>query len=176
MGILNSLVRVTVKCTCVGLYLRSSAPPELQWNSVHNLDLLKPPSTTQPMLADLPAELLHEIVILACPLIQLSYDPKSPPAYNSIEVSPPAAVARIAQTCSTLNAKVEYTKNALLYAQIFERSFDFDAARRRLGSEWAGPHGLAWEGKRRWITIKRMKAVVVNWEHGEWSYQVASHF
>ncbi|KIM23899.1 hypothetical protein M408DRAFT_332090 [Serendipita vermifera MAFF 305830] len=119
------------------------------------------------MLTNLPPEILHEIVVLACPLIRLSYDPKTPTIRNSFEVSPPAAAARIAQTCSVLNTRVEYTTNALLFARIFERTFDFDAARRRLGTEWAGPHGLAWEGKRRWVTIKRIKAAVATWECDE---------
>jgi len=119
------------------------------------------------MLADLPQELLHEIVILASPLILLSYDHKSPSAFNYIEPSPPTVVSHIARTCSVLNAKVEYTKNALLYANIFERTFDFDAARRRLGDEWVNSHGLAWEGKRRWIMIKRMQKAVTAWERGE---------
>jgi hypothetical protein len=119
------------------------------------------------MLADLPQELLHEIIILASPLILLSYDHKSPSASNYIEPSPPTVVTHIAQTCSALNAKVEYTQNALLYAKIFERTFDFDAARRRLGNEWANPHGLAWEGKRRWIMIKRMQKAIKTWERGK---------
>lgn len=119
------------------------------------------------MLTTLPSEILHEIVVLACPLVLLCYDTKAPLANNCLEVSPPAAVGRIAQTCSILNSRVEYTTNALLYARIFERTFDFDAARRRLGNEWAGPHGLAWEGKRRWVAIKRMKAAVKSWELGK---------
>jgi hypothetical protein len=123
------------------------------------------------MLADLPQELLHPIIILASPLILLSYDDKSPSVSNYIEPSPPTVVAHIAQTCSVLNAKVEYTKNALLYASIFERTFDFDAARRRLGDDWANAHGLAWEGKRRWIMIKRMRKAVTAWERGEQPYR-----
>jgi hypothetical protein len=119
------------------------------------------------MLADLPEELLHQIVILASPLILLSYDHKSLSDSNYIEPSPPTVVEHIARTCSILNSKVEYTKNASLYANIFERTFDFDAARRRLGNEWANPHGLAWEGKRRWIMIKRMRKTVTAWERGE---------
>jgi hypothetical protein len=120
------------------------------------------------MLKDLPPELLHDVVILASPLILLSYDHRSPPTSTSIEPSPPTIVGNIARTCSVLNAKVQYTKNALLYANVFERTFDFDAARRRLGNEWANPHGLAWEGKRRWIMIKRMKRAVASWERGQW--------
>ncbi|PVF92594.1 hypothetical protein CPB86DRAFT_176159 [Serendipita vermifera] len=80
------------------------------------------------------------------------------------DVSPPSVISNIAQTCSAIYGAVEYKNNAWLYAQVFERTFDFGAVRRRLGEVWANAHGLAWEGRRRWEMVRRIKKAVAIWE------------
>src|ERR1700761_1027318 len=110
------------------------------------------------MLDTLPSELLHRIIIYASPLISLSVTPlgsitTEPEQY--FETSPPTLIPTLALTCSALYKVVKFTDNAWLFSKIFERTFDFDAARRRLGIQWAGAHGLAWEGRKRWAMIQR---------------------
>ncbi|KAG8817235.1 hypothetical protein FRC19_011482 [Serendipita sp. 401] len=83
----------------------------------------------------------------------------------NFDTSPPAIVYSLSLTCRRLHELVRYGDgNAWLYSRIFERSFDFGAARRRLGPEWAGPHGIAWEGRKRWGVMKRMKRAIRIWE------------
>ncbi|KAG8771970.1 hypothetical protein FRC16_005768, partial [Serendipita sp. 398] len=83
----------------------------------------------------------------------------------NFDTSPPAIIYSLSLTCSRLQELVRYGDgNAWLYSRIFERSFDFGAARRRLGPEWAGPHGIAWEGRKRWGAMKRMKRAIRIWE------------
>jgi hypothetical protein len=89
-------------------------------------------------------------------------------AARYFEISPPTVISNVAQTCSAINGALEYKNNAWLYAQVFERTFDFGAARRRLGEVWASAHGLAWEGRRRWEMARRIKRAVAIWEKG-WS-------
>lgn len=80
------------------------------------------------------------------------------------DTRPPTILARLARTCKRIYEEVRYIDgNAWLYAQVFERSMDFDAPRRRLGVLWAGPHGIAWEGRKRWAAIRRVRNAIRIW-------------
>ncbi|KAG8813743.1 hypothetical protein FRC17_001444, partial [Serendipita sp. 399] len=84
------------------------------------------------------------------------------PDFNT---SPPSIVSSLSRTCRGLYELVRYAdENAWFYSKIFDRSFDFGAAKRRLGKEWAGPHGIAWEGRKRWGVIRRMRKAIRIWE------------
>ncbi|KAG8829978.1 hypothetical protein FRC17_005683 [Serendipita sp. 399] len=81
------------------------------------------------------------------------------------DTSPPSIVSSLSRTCRGLYELVRYAdENAWFYSKIFDRSFDFGAAKRRLGKEWAGPHGIAWEGRKRWGVIRRMRKAIRIWE------------
>jgi hypothetical protein len=99
--------------------------------------------------------------------------PQSQPQQGNVkpviffDVSPPTVVTNLSATCRQLKKCLKFSgDNAVLWARIFERTFDFDAPRRRLGLEWAGAHGLAWEGRRRWNMFKRIRRAVAVWEDG----------
>lgn len=115
------------------------------------------------MLTKFPTEVIQKIAHHASPPFFL---PDSPSEDEEVEISPPIALCKLSQTCSALYARLSFADNASLYAGIFEHAFDFDAARRRLGVEWTNAHGLAWEGRRRWGTMKRMRRIVAIGETG----------
>ena len=127
-------------------------------------------------LSSLPTEVIQRIALETVPL-----------SWNYAEIrrgrpGPPTTLWALHLTSRRLRECFLFAENPVFYATVFERAFDFDSVRRRytawspsaeglsstqtrLGSEMFGPAAFAWEGRKRWYVLHRVRKAAKQWEH-----------
>lgn len=123
----------------------------------------------------LPTEIIQRIALETAPL---SWN------YANIRMGrpgPPATLWALHLTSRRLRDCLLFAENPVFYATLFERAFDFDSVRRRytawnhsaetlsstkteLGSGMLGPAAFAWEGRKRWYMLHRVRKAAKQWE------------
>ena len=124
----------------------------------------------------LPTEIIQKIALETVPL---SWN------YANIRLGrpgPPATLWALHLTSRRLRDCLLFAENPVFYATLFERAFDFDSVRRRY-TAWSpsaetlssmqtgldggmfGPAAFAWEGRKRWHVLHRVRKAAKQWEH-----------
>lgn len=126
--------------------------------------------------SSLPTEILQRIALETVPL-----------SWNHPEIwrgrpGPPTTLWALHLTSRRLRYCLLFAENPVFYATVFERAFDFDSVRRRYsawspsaetlsstqtgsGSAMFGPAAFAWEGRKRWYVLHRVRKAAKEWEH-----------
>jgi hypothetical protein len=125
--------------------------------------------------SSLPTEVIQKIALETVPL-----------SWNHADIrlgrpGPPATLWALHLTSRRLRGSLLFAENPVFYATVFERAFDFDSIRRRHtawsagaetlsstrtepGSEMFGPAAFAWEGRKRWYALHRVRKAAKEWE------------
>jgi len=123
----------------------------------------------------LPTEVIQRIALETVPL-----------SWNYADIrlgrpGPPTTLWALHLTSRRLRDCLLFAENPVFYATVFERAFDFDSVRRRytawspnaetfsnaqigLGIETFGPAAFAWEGRKRWYALHRVRRAAKQWE------------
>ena len=126
-------------------------------------------------LSSLPTEIIQRIALETVPL-----------SWNYAEIprgrpGPPTTLWALHLTSRRLRDCLLFAENPVFYATVFERAFDFDSVRRRysawspsaetlsstqtgFGSAMFGPAAFAWEGRKRWYVLHRVRKAAKQWE------------
>jgi len=73
-------------------------------------------------------------------------------------IGPPSGLPPLLLTCRSICQALSSEANPYLYARIFSYTFDTRSVLRRLGSHVNAPRVLTNELKKRWISLKRIRA------------------
>jgi hypothetical protein len=125
--------------------------------------------------SSLPTEVIQKIALDTVPL-----------SWNYVDIrqgrpGPPTTLWALHLTSRRLRDCLLFAENPVFYATVFERAFDFDSVRRRypawslrtetlsrthveLGNEIFGPDAFAWEGRKRWYVLHRVRKAAKLWE------------
>jgi hypothetical protein len=125
--------------------------------------------------SSLPTEIIQRIALETVPL-----------SWNHAEArrgrpGPPTTLWALHLTSRRLRDCLLFAGNPVFYATVFERAFDFDSVRRRysawspsaetlsstqtgFGSVMLGPAAFAWEGRKRWYALHRVRKAAKQWE------------
>ena len=125
--------------------------------------------------SSLPTEIIQRIALETVPL-----------SWNYADIrqgrpGPPATLWALHLTSRRLRGSLLFAENPVFYATVFECAFDFDSVRRRytawspraetrsstrtgLGSETFGPAAFAWEGRKRWYALHRVRKAANEWD------------
>jgi len=125
--------------------------------------------------SSLPTEILQRIALETVPL-----------SWNHADIrrgrpGPPTTLWALHLTSRRLRDCLLFAENPVFYAAVFERAFDFDSVRRRysawspsaetlsstqtgFGSAMIGPAAFAWEGRKRWYVLHRVRKAAKQWE------------